>query len=165
MHRFHCIELDFKICISQSIIDELFSHRQNHCFSKESGGMLFSNNLNDSEIEINKITTPSPSDLRKRNFFKLNEKKANEDIISFFEDGFHYLGDWHTHNEAVATPSGTDIRSIQDLFIKSGHTRPFFLMLIISNKENISNCYLAAADRNKLYEFKHQTINESDINK
>lgn len=126
MHKFHCTELDFKICISQSIVDELFSHRQTHCFSKESGGMLFSNNLTDSEIEINKITTPGSTDLRKRNYFKLDEKKAKEDIISLFKQGFHYLGDWHTHNEGVASPSGTDIRSIQDLFIKSGHTRPFF---------------------------------------
>lgn len=155
MHRFHCIELDFKICISQSIVDELFFHRQNHCFSKESGGMLFTNNLNDSEIEINKITTPSPSDLRRRNYFKLDEKKAKEDIMSLFKDGFHYLGDWHTHNEAVANPSGTDIRSIQDLFIKSGHTRPFFLMLIIPNRENISNFYLSAVDGKMLYNFKY----------
>ncbi|EGM8187822.1 hypothetical protein IIN70_001596 [Escherichia coli] len=153
MHKFQCVELDFKICISQDIVDELFSHRQSHCFSKESGGMLFSNNLNDSEVEINKITIPGPSDLRRRNYFKLDEKKAKEDIFSLFKEGFHYLGDWHTHNEVVATPSGMDIRSIQDLFIKSGHTRPFFIMLIIPNRENISNCYLAAADGDKLYKF------------
>ncbi|HFW3350018.1 TPA: Mov34/MPN/PAD-1 family protein [Salmonella enterica subsp. enterica serovar Eastbourne] len=153
MYKFHCTELDFKICISQSIVDELFSHRQTHCFSKESGGMLFSNNLNDSEVEINKITIPGPSDLRRGNYFKLDEKKAKEDIISLFKEGFHYLGDWHTHNEAVANPSGTDIRSIQDLFIRSGHTRPFFIMLIIPNRENIFNCYLAATDGNKLYKF------------
>ena len=55
----------------------------------------------------------------------------------------------------MASPSGTDIRSIHDLFIKSGHTRPFFLMLIVPNKENISNCYLSAADGKKLYTFKH----------
>ncbi|EEA3737620.1 hypothetical protein J5047_002837 [Salmonella enterica] len=155
MHKFDCTELDFKICISQSIVDELFSHRQIHCFSKESGGMLFSNNLNDSEVEINKITIPGPSDLRRRNYFKLDEKKAKADITSLFKEGFHYLGDWHTHNEAVANPSGTDIRSIQDLFIKSGHTRPFFIMLIIPNKANISNCYLVAADGEKLHKFKY----------
>ena len=155
MHKFHCIELDFKICISQSIVDELFSHRQTHCFSKESGGMLFTKNLNDSEIEINKITTPGSTDLRKRNYFKLDEKKAKEDIISLFQQGFNYLGDWHTHNEGVASPSGTDIRSIQDLFIKSGHTRPFFIMLIIPNRANISNCYLVAADGKKLCNFKY----------
>ncbi|MCX9044974.1 Mov34/MPN/PAD-1 family protein, partial [Citrobacter portucalensis] len=160
MHRFHCTELDFKICISQSIVDDLFSHCQTHCFSKESGGMLFSNNLNDSEVEINKITTPGSTDLRKRNYFKLDEKKAKEDIMSLFKQGFHYLGDWHTHNEAVATPSGTDIRSIQDLFIKSGHTRPFFLMLIIPNRDIISNCYLVAADGEKLNTFKYCSENK-----
>ena len=86
MHKFHCAELDFKICISQSIVDELFSHRQTHCFSKESGGMLFSNNLNDSEIEINKITTPGSTDLRKRNYFKLDEKKAKEEAERLLQE-------------------------------------------------------------------------------
>ncbi|MEI7236348.1 Mov34/MPN/PAD-1 family protein [Pectobacterium brasiliense] len=160
MHKFYCTELDFKICISQRIVNELFSHRQRHCLSKESGGMLFTDNLNNSEIEINKITIPRSSDLRRRNYFKLDEKKAKQDILSLYNEGLHYLGDWHTHNEAVATPSGTDIHSIQDLFIKSSHTRPFFIMLIIPNRENISDCYLAAADGNKLYRFKHQTIDK-----
>lgn len=156
MHKFHCIELDFKICISQIVIDELFSHRQSHFFSKESGGMLFSNDLNDSEIEINKITTPNSFDLRKRNYFKLDEKTAKKEILAQFAKGLHYLGDWHTHNESIAKPSSTDINSIHDLFAKSKHNRPFFLMLIIPNQVQVSNLFLAAADNNKIYRFKHE---------
>ncbi|MCW0351572.1 hypothetical protein NB716_000366 [Pantoea ananatis] len=156
MHKFHCAELDFMVSISQIIFDELFSYRQRNCFSKESGGMLFTNNLNDSEIEINKITLPGSYDIRRRNFFKLDERKAKENIISLFKEGFHYLGDWHTHNETVAHPSGTDIRSIHDLFIRSNHTRPFFLMLIIPNKLCIADCYLSAADGNRIFNFEYR---------
>lgn len=155
MHKFFCNELNFSICISQSVADELFSHMQSHWLSKESGGMLFTDELNDIGIEIKKITPPCSSDLRKRNFFKLNEKKAKQEIISQFANGFHYLGDWHTHNETIANPSGTDIRSIHELFKKSEHSRPFFLMLIIPNNINISNCYLVAANNANLYYFKY----------
>ncbi|WP_275381936.1 Mov34/MPN/PAD-1 family protein [Xenorhabdus bovienii] len=155
MHKFFCSELNFFICISQNVADELFSYRQRDWLSKESGGMLFTDELNDAEIEIKIITTPCSSDLRRRNFFKLDEKKAKQEIISQFANGFHYLGDWHTHNEAIANPSGTDIRSIHELFTKSEHSRPFFLMLIISNNINISNCYLAAANNKNLYHFKY----------
>lgn len=156
MHKFHCAELDFTISISQIIFDELFSYRQKNCFSKESGGMLFTNDLSDSEFEINKITLPGYYDIRRRNFFKLDEKKAKEDIVSLFKEGFHYLGDWHTHNEAVAHPSRTDIRSIHDLFIRSNHTRPFFIMLIIPNKVSIADCFLSAANGKRIFNFKHR---------
>lgn len=156
MHRFYCNELNFYICISQAIANELFNNRQKNCLSKESGGMLFTDKLDNTEIEIKRIITPCSSDIRKRNFFKLDENKAKQQILAQFADGFHYLGDWHTHNESIAKPSPTDINSIRELFTKSKHNRPFFLMLIISNEDKISNCFLAAADNNNIYRFIHE---------
>ncbi|GAB1440012.1 hypothetical protein MASR2M36_27930 [Providencia sp.] len=156
MHKFYCDDLDFYICISEDVIDELFSYRQKNCLSKESGGMLFTNKLDNVGVEIKIITTPCSFDIRKRNFFKLDEKKAKQEILIQFEKGFHYLGDWHTHNESIATPSPTDINSIHELFTKSKHSRPFFMILIIPNQIIISNCFLAAADGEKIYRFIYQ---------
>lgn len=156
MHKFYSYDLNFYICISEDIMEELFSYRQKNFLSKESGGMLFTNKLNNTEIEINKISIPCSSDIRKRNYFKLDEKKAKQEVLIQFENGFHYLGDWHTHNETIANPSPTDINSIHELFTKSKHNRPFFIILIIPNQNVISNCYLAAADGKKIYQFKYQ---------
>lgn len=78
MHKFYSCDLDFYICINEDIMEELFSYRQKNCLSKESGGMLFTNKLDNTEIEINKISTPCSSDIRKRNYFKLDEKKRNK---------------------------------------------------------------------------------------
>ncbi|MDH8177465.1 hypothetical protein QIG81_16590 [Klebsiella pneumoniae] len=91
MHNFYSYDLDFYICISEGILEELFSYRQKSCLSKESGGMLFTNKLDNTGIEINKISTPCSSDIRKRNYFKLDEKKAKQEILIQFENGFHYL--------------------------------------------------------------------------
>jgi len=156
MHKFYCNDLDFYICIGEEIVEELFSYRQKNCSSKESGGMLFTNKLDNEGVEINRISVPCSSDIRKRNFFKLDEKKAKKEILMQFENGFHYLGDWHTHNESIVTPSSTDINSIHELFIKSKHNRPFFIMFIISNQIVISNSFLAAADGKKIYRFMYQ---------
>ena len=41
--------------------------------------------------------------------------------------GLHFVGDWHTHPEAVPTPSSSDIRTIKEAVAKSRHHLHGFL--------------------------------------
>lgn len=153
VYKYYCQELDFTVSVGSEIMALLFDHRQTNWYSRESGGMLFTKQLRDHDVEINYITTPGNGDIRRRNYFRINEERARSIIQEQYEVGSHYLGDWHTHNEYMANPSGTDINSIHHLFNSSGHLRPFFLMLIIPNEINASHCYLGASDGSVLYPF------------
>lgn len=45
--------------------------------------------------------------------------------------GFNFVGDWHTHPEAVPAPSPTDVKTINDAVAKSQHHLQGFVMVIV----------------------------------
>jgi integrative and conjugative element protein (TIGR02256 family) len=47
--------------------------------------------------------------------------------------GLHFVGDWHTHPEAVPTPSASDIRTIEEAVAKSPHHLHGFLMIVVGS--------------------------------
>ena len=52
-------------------------------------------------------------------------------IESYFDQGLHYVGDWHTHPEKHPTPSADDLRSIAECFRQSTHELLGFLLVIL----------------------------------
>lgn len=154
MFVFYNDKLKFSIIMSEEISYNLLKHRQKNFLSSESGGMLFTNHLSYNEIIISYISEPGARDTRKRRFFKQHEQDAQYIIDKQFKlFANHYIGDWHTHAEPKARPSQTDLNSIKDIYIKSTHKRPFFLLLIIPSVNDITACYLAATDGESIHEF------------
>jgi integrative and conjugative element protein (TIGR02256 family) len=49
--------------------------------------------------------------------------------------GLHFVGDWHTHPEAVPTPSSSDIRTINEAVAKSRHHLQGFLMVVVGSAD------------------------------
>jgi integrative and conjugative element protein (TIGR02256 family) len=49
--------------------------------------------------------------------------------------GLHFVGDWHTHPEAVPTPSSSDIRTINEAVAKSRHHLFGFLMIVVGSSD------------------------------
>jgi proteasome lid subunit RPN8/RPN11 len=47
--------------------------------------------------------------------------------------GFHFVGDWHSHPEAVPTPSSSDTRTIMEAVAKSQHHLFGFVMIVVGN--------------------------------
>jgi proteasome lid subunit RPN8/RPN11 len=47
--------------------------------------------------------------------------------------GTHFVGDWHTHPEAVPTPSPSDIRTIKEALAKSRHHLHGFIMVVVGS--------------------------------
>lgn len=91
----------------------LWAHRQIRCWHRESGGVLLGRRILDSaDVVIDLVTTPQASDRRTRCAFHRSHEPHQQEIESAWqrsEGTCQYLGEWHTHPEAVPTPSHTDL--------------------------------------------------------
>lgn len=95
------------------VLNEIRTYNQDHFNKPESGGILLGM-YRGPHIEITNITTPSKGDDKGRSYF---ERKCQSHVDSAHEAWINnnhyvtYIGEWHTHPEAVPTPSSIDIQS------------------------------------------------------
>lgn len=88
------------------------SYRQRAVQDCEAGGILLARRIEGSEdIVIDEATPPHSKDRRTRfSFFR--RKKPTQEIVNCkwneTSGAVNYLGEWHTHPEAVPTPSHID---------------------------------------------------------
>jgi integrative and conjugative element protein (TIGR02256 family) len=104
---------------------------------REAGGLLLGLRR-DPHLEITDITLPSPRDLRQRHRFVRQCDSHQRQATAAWESSaglVDYVGEWHTHPEAVPSPSGTDSRS---LLKRSKQHRGESLVEIIVGWEHIT---------------------------
>lgn len=106
----------------------------------EAGGVLLGRYIIDSnDIVVDDITTPMPNDVRKRCFY-LKQKKYHQAVVTekwIKSNGTcNYLGEWHTHPEAVPNPSSIDTGEWKRL-LKSTKFDGEFLYFIIAGTQII----------------------------
>ena len=116
--------------IAPPVLAHFYNHVQRRCWSREAGGQLFAS-IKNKRWTIAKATGPRPTDLRSRFSFRPDRKAEKAEILSFFQEGLHYVGDWHTHPQDVPSPSNTDMCNITDTVQASEHSLPGFLMIIV----------------------------------
>lgn len=133
------------IIFSPEIIKHFYQHRQIRRHY-EVGGQLFARFLSTGEVQIDKITGPRKTDSKLRNFFKPNKHIEQQEINSLFRDGYHYVGDWHTHSENYPTPSSADLHNIGNIFRKSRHSLSHFLLVIVGRAEAPEGLYVGIHD-------------------
>lgn len=127
---------ELTIVLSDDVLNHFKKHQQKLKKDKESGGQLFAKiDIKGHHWSIVKATGPNHNDFRSRLGFKANRKKEQEDIDSAFNNGLHFVGDWHTHPESHPNPSLEDRNAIFDIFKKSKHELPGFIMIIIGNNK------------------------------
>jgi hypothetical protein len=63
--------------------------------------------------------------------FEPNRLLQRREIKSKHADGLHFVGDWHTHRELCAEPSGDDLANQQDCFRRSKHDLSAFVLVIV----------------------------------
>ena len=104
-----------KIKVCQNIIRVLFQYMQRGFFSKESGGILIGKeNKSNENIIINHITVPMPEDERKHNRFIRKDKEHIELFKNLYKksnETLRYIGEWHTHPEAIPNFSYMDLKN------------------------------------------------------
>ena len=100
----------------------------------EAGGVLLGRHLCDgSAIIVDSVTTPMEGDRRSRTRFHRAQRghQAAIDAAWTASDGTcTYLGEWHTHPEAVPAPSGMDLRDWQRRLRVDTYTEPLFFVIV-----------------------------------
>jgi integrative and conjugative element protein (TIGR02256 family) len=121
--------------ISRTVIDHFHSNRQTAADSCEAGGMLLGRVLlNEVDVIIDRATGPTHEDRASRfSFFRpfwLAQKIVN-DAWKRSRGTQVYLGEWHTHPEAIPQPSGTDLANWQNIRSRSKHAVDELIFAIV----------------------------------
>lgn len=127
-----------KVKLSIKTINRLVAYKQNNLTKLEAGGVLLGRFIeNSSNIIIDFVTKPQPTDIRKRNYFK--RQSGHQNIINKVwkasKGSCNYLGEWHTHPELYPTPSKIDINSWKKQLKKAKFYNNSLLFVIVGIKE------------------------------
>jgi integrative and conjugative element protein (TIGR02256 family) len=133
-HVLRLKEPPLEVSFSTDVLQHFQKNKQDAFWKPEAGGQLFAR-INADGWEIIKATGPRRSDYRRRFRFFPSRKDDQTEINASFDNGLHYVGDWHTHPEDRPTPSSLDLNSIVDLVKSSKHQLPGFLMVIVGTSD------------------------------
>lgn len=129
--------------VRPSVLNHLSRYQQHDPHSLEAGGQLFAQ-FSEGSVVLERVTGPRPSDRRFRHLYIPDRSKEQSEIDAMHRDGFHFIGDWHTHPEPTPKASPSDLNSIRDAFAKSKHHLNWFIMIIAGVNEFPSGLYVAA---------------------
>ena len=144
-----------RVLITDAALKVMFGLRQATARDKEAGGQLFAL-FHNVEVVIVEATPPTLLDRRSRYNFKPNRLLQRREIRKKHAAGLHFVGDWHTHPETTATPSGDDLMSMQDCFRRSRHDLKAFIIIIVGTAPPPEGWYVGMVTADgvqKLYSF------------
>ena len=88
-------------------------------FHEESGGILLgSEDISGRRYVVKDFTYPTPENERSRWHFVRKKGPSNEAIRKAWEESdgtINYLGEWHTHDEDMPTPSSIDKNLVSEV--------------------------------------------------
>lgn len=122
------------VVLQASVLLKFQKSRQRRWWQPESGGQLFAR-ISGTRIVVEEATGPRRTDKRSRTSYIPDRKAEQREIDARSSKGLHYVGDWHTHPEAIPRPSSTDIVSIAELVQKSTHMLNGFLLVIVGQAD------------------------------
>ena len=137
------------LVLTDTVLGHLRRYRQSSRLSREAGGQLFAR-IDGDTIIIERATGPRRSDKRTPLSFIPSRIAERREIRSFFKQGLHYVGDWHTHPEAHPRPSATDERSMTEMFRKSHHQLAGFILVIVGTAEDSSGLFVGISNGQRL---------------
>ncbi len=118
------------LIIKGSVLAHLDRHRQRSASDKEAGGQIFAS-YERGTITIRQATGPYDTDDRSRYRFTPDRSLEKRDLRKWFRKRRHYIGNWHTHPEAVPKPSRVDVKNTRARFIESDTQLLAFTMIIV----------------------------------
>lgn len=103
-------------------------------FNVESGGIIIGTlNPADKQVIVTNVTTPFQKDKRGTNFFKRVEYGHQQEMDRLWEKSDQkktYLGEWHTHKQAIPVPSFVDKKDWKRIEKKElNYKQPFFIIV------------------------------------
>lgn len=141
--------------VTVSLLPEVLKHFESNVQtgnSTESGGQLFGTFASPHNVLVSLATGPQKKYHRFRNFLRLDLETDQKEINQFFKQGFHYLGDWHTHPVSNPTPSVRDRNTSKSRFAKSEHELTAMLMVIVGTTITSENLWVGLQNKTTLVE-------------
>jgi integrative and conjugative element protein (TIGR02256 family) len=129
-------ESEQSVRIEPSVLRHVRSHRQSGFAAQEAGGQLFGS-VTPELVVVSHAVGPHRADERRQFGFRSNPQRAQAAIERFARRGILYLGEWHTHAEAVPRYSGADEQAMRQIYSRSLLNTEALLLVILG---------LAAAD-------------------
>jgi integrative and conjugative element protein (TIGR02256 family) len=133
-----------RLVLTRAALEVFLKYRQQGT-EPEAGGLLFAK-FNFPFIRIIEASTPHATDKQWRTLFVPNRILQRRLIKKRFNSGHHFVGEWHTHPESNPTPSGLDLKSMGEAFLKSQHELNYFIMAIVGNKVEALKLWVSAHD-------------------
>jgi integrative and conjugative element protein (TIGR02256 family) len=137
----HCKQ---QLVFMQSALEVFSKYRQQET-EPEAGGLLFAE-FDFPLIRIVEASIPHATDKSWRTLFIPNRILQRQLIKKSFKKGRHFVGEWHTHPEPSPRPSGLDLKSMGDAFVKSRHELNYFIMVIVGNRKEPLELWVSAHD-------------------
>lgn len=124
-------------------LETLSGHRQRSCLSRETGGQLFAR-FEAGTVLVDFATPTRGKSKRSRYSFWPDREAERKEIRALFNEGLHYIGDWHTHPEPFPTPSASDRTKMQEVFRCSVHELRAMLLVIVGQTAFPDGLYVGA---------------------
>jgi integrative and conjugative element protein (TIGR02256 family) len=116
--------------IQASVLHILRKYRQVRAGTPESGGQLFGTVTGDL-VAVCQASRPSFTDDKQKSTFRSDPDRAQAAIRRFARKRLLYLGEWHTHAEAMPKASSADEDAMHNIFLRSSLNTSALLLLII----------------------------------
>jgi integrative and conjugative element protein (TIGR02256 family) len=133
------------LIIKGSVLAHFDKHRQRSANDKEAGGQIFASYESNS-ITIRQATGPYETDDRNRYRFTPDRSLEKRDIWKWFRKRRHYVGNWHTHPEAIPKPSRLDVRNTRARFVQSETQLLAFAVIIVGLAEFPAGLWVSLID-------------------
>lgn len=134
-----------QLVLNEHVLRHFRAYQQISRREVEAGGQLFAS-FSDGQVIVSKATGPRKSDGRFRTLYIPDRAAEQREIERWHSKGLHYVGDWHTHPSRVPFPSGADLASIRECFIKSRHHLNGFLLIVVGTAEFPRGLHLSLND-------------------
>lgn len=123
---------NIKLC--HNVIEIMYKYIQQGALSKEAGGILIGKeNMSNSNLIINGITTPMNHDYSGYDRFIRRDKRHITYFNTFYNKSKHtlrYLGEWHTHPEAVPIYSSIDLKNWEKIYRGANYKNSYYHIIV-----------------------------------
>lgn len=128
-----------KLKLASNAIYTMFSFAQDDLTATESGGIMVGRILDENfNSMIDDVSTPMPCDVRTRNRFYRKPNGHQEFFDMKWKESAgrcFYLGEWHTHPEAIPSPSSVDLNNWKRLLKSPPQDQSTLFFIIVGTKQ------------------------------
>jgi integrative and conjugative element protein (TIGR02256 family) len=145
------------LVFTHGVIEYLCRWRQRWRWQKEAGGQLFAR-FDERQVLVELATGPHDTDRRTRMSYIPDRDAERQESAQLFEQGLHFVGDWHSHPEKHPIPSAVDEKIIAECVRKSDHRLNGFLLVIVGTLAPPGGWHVSVHDGTDRYKLNLQCI-------